>query len=87
MDSDEASHGHVYRHERNMRLCVYAGGGAEVNSCGAYALEVILGKSGWHSYNPYDEYRGLFACGALPKKRVMLGAVKSTDDGSIGKQE
>ena len=32
--------------ERNIRLCVYAGGGAEVNSCSAYALEVILGKSG-----------------------------------------
>ena len=52
MDSYEASHGHVYRHERNMRLYVYAGGGAEVNSCGAYALEVTLGKSGYHTYSP-----------------------------------
>ena len=80
------SHGHVYRHERNMRLCVYAGGGAEVNSCGAYALEVILGKSGYHAYSPLGEHRS-FVCGALPKKRVMFGAVKSTEDGSIGKHE
>ena len=69
-----------------MRLCVYAGGGAEVNSCGAYALEVILGKSGYHAYSPLGEHRS-FVCGALPKKRVMFGAVKSTEDGSISKLE
>ena len=37
--------------------------------------------------NPYDEIRGCGLVRTLPKKRVMLRAVKSTGDGSMGKQE